>query len=157
MKTIRQVRMIQLVMVLALLLLTGACGNARASSGVQLELGSQGDQLAFTQTTLKANAGEPVTVVFKNSSKALQHNWVLVQGDDSVARQVSEAALVAGLEQGAIPADQANILAHTQLLQSGETETLIFTAPTEPGAYTYLCTFPGHYLVGMKGTLVVEP
>jgi len=157
MKTMTQAPMIKLVMFLMALLLTSACSNARASSGVQVELSSQGDQLAFTQTTLQANAGEEVTVVFKNSSKALQHNWVLVKGDDRVAKQVSEKALAAGLEQLMIPAGATDILAHTNLLQSGETAKLTFTAPTEPGDYTYLCTFPGHYLVGMKGTLVVEP
>ena len=157
MKTMTQAPMIKLVLFLMALLLTSACSNARASSGVQVELSSQGDQLAFNQTMVKANAGEEVTVVFKNNSKALHHNWVLVKGDDSVAKQVSEEALTAGLEQQMLPADKANILAHTNLLKSGETAKLTFTAPTEPGDYTYLCTFPGHYLVGMKGTLVVEP
>jgi azurin len=79
-----------------------------------------------------------------------------VQGDDHVAKQVSEDALTAGLEQQAIPADKSEILAHTNLVKSGESVKVTFTAPTEPGDYTYLCTFPGHYLMGMKGTLVVE-
>jgi azurin len=156
MKTIIQTPMIKLVLLLVALLLTSACSNARASSGVQLELSAQGDQVAFTQTTLKATASESVSLVFKNSSKALQHNWVLVQGDDHVAKQVSEDALTAGLEQQAIPADKSEILAHTNLVKSGESVKVTFTAPTEPGDYTYLCTFPGHYLMGMKGTLVVE-
>ncbi|HEU5090712.1 MAG TPA: plastocyanin/azurin family copper-binding protein, partial [Roseiflexaceae bacterium] len=31
-----------------------------------------------------------------------------------------------------------------------------FKAPA-PGTYTFLCTYPGHYAAGMKGTLTVEP
>lgn len=155
MKKILQAPLIKLVLFLVALLVTSACSNAHASSGVQVELSSQDDQLAFTQTMLNANAGESVTVVFKNSSKALQHNWVLVNGDDTVAKQVSEATLVSGPEQ-LLRADQANIVAHTNLLQSGEIAKLTFTAPTAPGQYTYLCTFPGHYQLGMKGTLRVE-
>lgn len=143
-----------------LLLLTviglSACDRARAS-GVTLELSSQGDQLAFNQTTFQVNSGEALTVIFRNRSKALQHNWVLVKGDDEVADQVSETALTAGLAQEAILVDNAQVLAHTKLIPSGEVATISFTAPTEPGSYTYLCTFPGHYLIGMKGTLVVNP
>ena len=29
-------------------------------------------------------------------------------------------------------------------------------APTAPGDYVYLCTFPAHYQVGMHGTLTVK-
>lgn len=50
-----------------------------------------------------------------------------------------------------------HLLIYTKLLKSGETDTVIFATPAEAGEYTYLCTFPGHYLMGMKGTLVVEP
>jgi plastocyanin len=31
-----------------------------------------------------------------------------------------------------------------------------FGAPAKPGSYTYLCTFPGHFVAGMKGVLVVK-
>ena len=32
---------------------------------------------------------------------------------------------------------------------------LRFTAPTKPGTYSYVCTFPGHWIL-MKGTMVVK-
>lgn len=155
-KVIKASNGVKVVLLFLALLGLGACGRARAS-GVTLELSSQGDQLAFDQTTFQVNSGTALTVIFRNRSKALQHNWVLVKGDDGVADQVSETALTAGLAQEAILIDNAQVLAHTKLLQSGETATISFMAPTEPGAYTYLCTFPGHYLSGMKGTLVVNP
>jgi uncharacterized cupredoxin-like copper-binding protein len=31
-----------------------------------------------------------------------------------------------------------------------------FTAPQAPGEYPFICTFPGHYAIGMKGVLVVR-
>jgi len=147
---------VNVVLLLLTVLGLSACDRARAS-GVTLELSSQGDQLAFNQTTFQVSRGEALTLIFRNRSKALKHNWVLVKGDDGVADQVSETALTAGLAQEAILVDNAQVLAHTKLLQSGEAATINFTAPTEPGSYTYLCTFPGHYLIGMKGTLVVNP
>jgi azurin len=156
MESITRARGIKFAMILLVLLWLSACGKARASS-VTLELSSQEDQLAFTTAILQAKVGEAMTITFNNKSKALQHNWVLVKGGDDVAQQVSEAAVIAGLEQEALLANNENVLAHTALLKSGETATLTFRAPAEPGQYIYLCTFPGHYLVGMKGTLVVEP
>jgi uncharacterized cupredoxin-like copper-binding protein len=31
-----------------------------------------------------------------------------------------------------------------------------FTVPKKPGVYTFICTFPGHFAGGMKGTLTVK-
>ena len=33
--------------------------------------------------------------------------------------------------------------------------TIWIKAPTQPGRYPYLCTFPGHWMV-MNGELIVE-
>jgi azurin len=48
------------------------------------------------------------------------------------------------------------VLASTKMAGGGETVEVTFTAPKEPGEYLYICTFPGHYLAGMKGVLVVK-
>jgi azurin len=47
-----------------------------------------------------------------------------------------------------------DILAATRLLDPGQKETLKLTAPSEPGDYEYVCTFPGHHMV-MWGRLIV--
>ncbi len=43
----------------------------------------------------------------------------------------------------------------TETIQSGQSEKLRFIA-AKAGAYTYLCTVPGHEEAGMKGTLTVR-
>jgi len=43
----------------------------------------------------------------------------------------------------------------TEVAKPGETVEVTFTAPEEPGAYTYLCTYPGHWAT-MQGTMRVE-
>ena len=48
-----------------------------------------------------------------------------------------------------------DVLAFAPVLDPTERYVLEFTAPTEPGEYTYVCTVPGHWRV-MYGTLVVE-
>ena len=83
------------------------------------------------------------------------HNFVVVQPGTS--NEVGSAALNLGLnaeKMNYVP-NSANVLNHTKLLQPGTAETIYFVAPTKPGNYTYVCTFPGHYTV-MLGTLKVE-
>ncbi|MBI5766279.1 MAG: hypothetical protein HZA93_00675 [Verrucomicrobia bacterium] len=48
------------------------------------------------------------------------------------------------------------VLATIGLLGPNETGEASFTAPTEPGEYPFLCSFPAHCQIGMKGVLVVK-
>ena len=50
------------------------------------------------------------------------------------------------------PGSEKDVLAHTKLLGPGESDTITFTAPFIPGDYVYLCSFPGHYAQGTKGS-----
>jgi azurin len=122
---------------------------------VTLEIGSDGDAMAYNKTTLKCKAGEIVKLVFTNNSKSsnLQHNWVLVQaGKES---DVDQAGIAAGQENGWIPQGHPAVIAHTKLVDPGQSETIYFQAPTQKGEVPYICTFPGHSMV-MKGKLIVE-
>ena len=42
-----------------------------------------------------------------------------------------------------------------KLVNGGESGSASFAAPPA-GTYTFLCTFPGHFVAGMKGTLTVK-
>ena len=142
---------------LALLPVTLAgCGSSDGGENVTaLEIGCNGDELAFDRAALQAPAGASVALTFTNRSSHHQHNWVLVNGTDEEAMAVYEAALVAGPKNNWLPANHAHILVHTPLLASGTNATVRFQAPERAGDYRYLCTFPGHFLAGMKGTLTV--
>jgi azurin len=48
------------------------------------------------------------------------------------------------------------VLKATRLVQRGESDRIEFTAPTTPGEYTFVCTFPGHW-VRMYGVMLVVP
>jgi len=54
------------------------------------------------------------------------------------------------------PNFEDNIIASTAMLGNGESDTVTFTVPEEPGEYTFICTFPGHYAGGMVGKLIVQ-
>jgi uncharacterized cupredoxin-like copper-binding protein len=54
------------------------------------------------------------------------------------------------------PGREGDILAHIELLGPRKSGEVSFTAPTTPGDYTFLCTFPAHYQAGMHGILTVK-
>ena len=120
---------------------------------------SGNDQMKFSVTTMEAQAGQPLKVVFKNvgtmPKASMGHNWALLaKGTDPV--KLMEAGFAAAATDY-IPPDMAHqVIAKTKILGPGESETLTFNAPSEPGSYEYICSFPGHFAIGMKGTLTVK-
>ncbi|HVZ65121.1 MAG TPA: plastocyanin/azurin family copper-binding protein [Lacunisphaera sp.] len=117
------------------------------------------DSMKFNLNRIEAKAGQDVTVSLTNMGAmlkaAMAHNWILLKkGVDPKA--FTDAAVMAA-KSDYIPADKADqIIAHTKLLGPKETDEIKFKAPTEPGEYTFLCSFPAHYLAGMHGVLVVK-
>ena len=118
------------------------------------------DTMKFDVTEIKARPGEKLSVTLINIGTtpkfSMGHNWVLVAADTPM-----EAFLVASAEAATsdyVPQGEhkARILAVTKLLGPGERDTVTFEAPTTPGSYPFLCSFPGHYQVGMRGMLIVE-
>jgi azurin len=153
-------RMIMVAILVGASLLISACGGGAApatssgdGSGV-LQLGSDGEGLAFKPNALTASPGQKVTVKFKNNSSAQQHNWILIKGGPDVAQQVATAGLTAGADKGYLVADPATIIANTTLSSAGQTLEVSFTAP-DAGTYIFLCTVPGHFPL-MQGTLTVK-
>lgn len=115
-----------------------------------------GKNLTFAQRTLKVQPGEPIEFTLSNPD-VVPHNWALLQ--PGTLRRVGEMAnrLVADPEAAArhyIP-HTSDVLYYTDVVSPGDTFTIYFRAPEEPGRYPYLCTFPGHWMV-MNGELIVE-
>ena len=145
------------VVALASALALTACGGSTGPTdggGANLNVSTAGEALQFAPAALSATAGQQVKVTFKNGSAAQKHNWVLVKGSEADAQKVDDAGATAGDAAGYIPTDP-NIVASVKLLNGGESGTASFAAPAA-GSYVFLCTFPGHYVAGMKGTLTVK-
>lgn len=118
-----------------------------------------GDTMKFTLTEIHAKPGEALAVTLKNVGTvpkfSMGHNWVLIAlGTDMEA--FASAASEAATTDYVPAAFKGQILAETKLLGPDESDTAYFHAPTQPGHYPFLCTFPGHFQVGMKGDLIVE-
>jgi len=114
--------------------------------------------LMFDTKSFTVKAGQPVKLTFENKASLPQpHNWIVGKIGSKEKLIASGNAMVTdpqGMAKGYIP-DIPEIIAHTKLLQPGQTETIEFTAPAEAGEYPYICSFPGHSVM-MQGTMVVE-
>jgi azurin len=142
--------------ILVLLLTTSV--TSAAPEGRLVEL-TGNDQMKYNLATITAKPGEVLHVRIKSvgtiPKAAMGHNFVLLaKGTDPKAFTTAAAN---AYETGYIPAEfKAKVLASTTLVGPGESADVTFKAPAAPGTYTFLCSFPGHFLAGMKGTLVVK-
>ncbi len=132
--------------------------QAKKAAGRTIELTGD-DTMKYNVTTIPAKPGEQLTVKLTNKGTmpkmAAAHNFVLLkQGTDLNA--FTTAAVMAGAAADYIPAKfKDQVIASTKLAGPGETVETSFKAPTAPGTYQYICSFPGHFAT-MKGTLVVK-
>ena len=117
------------------------------------------DTMKYSVTKIEASPGQKVTVELKSEGVApktvMTHNWILLNaGEDPNA--YSMAAISAKAEDYQPKALASKVLASIKGLGPKETGKVTFTAPTKPGSYPYLCTFPAHCMAGMRGVLVVK-
>lgn len=109
--------------------------------------------------SIMAQPGETLHITLTTRSSmpaaAMSHNWILLTQAADPDAFVNAA--IRAKDNSYIPLDLENeIIAHTDLASGGETVEVTFTAPEQPGEYVFLCSFPGHYVGGMKGTLIVQ-
>lgn len=119
-----------------------------------LKLGTK-PGLKYDVTNFEIKAGSKVRLIFNNNDD-MTHNVVIVAPGS--ADEVATLSLKLGLkgsELNYVPVS-SKVLFHTALLQPGTSESIYFVAPSTPGEYTFVCTFPGHASV-MRGIIKVVP
>ena len=125
-----------------------SCGPGTVSITVY----PKGNEMAYSTTEFTVKAGQKVTLVMNNTAtmEAMKHN-VVILNDESKAEEVGLAALT---KSDYIP-DHPAIIVATPMADAGQSTSVQFTAPSKPGKYLYICTYPGHYSM-MRGTMVVQ-
>lgn len=117
------------------------------------------DNMRFDVDEIEAAAGETIRIKFTVKSDmppaAMQHNLAILDKDADVDAFVNASTSAKDNEYIA-PDMEDQVVATTKMLAGGETDTIEFTVPEAPGNYEFVCTFPGHFMAGMKGTLVVN-
>jgi azurin len=115
------------------------------------------DTMKYSVTAITATPGEAVHIKLTNKGTmpkmAAAHNFVLLKKGTDVSA-FTTAAVMAGQTDYIPPKFTEQVLASTKLAGPGETVETDFKAPTVPGTYDFLCSFPGHFAT-MKGTLTV--
>jgi azurin len=157
----------RLPLVTALVALAAAgCGQkdsssqaAAAPAGPRVIEITAGDTMKYDVTAIQAAPGEDLKVILTNTGtqpkEVMGHNWVLLKAGSDVA--AFDAAALNSKDTGYIPAALGDeMIAHIDLLGPRKSGEVDFKAPTAPGDYPFLCTFPAHYQTGMKGFLTVK-
>lgn len=132
--------------------------TAAAKAGRTVEL-TASDTMKYDKAEITAKPGETLRVVLKNAGMmpklVAAHNFVLLKaGSDAAA--FSTAAFNARDTDFIPPSLKTSVIANTGLAGPGETVEITFKVPAKAGNYPYLCSFAGHFALGMKGTLVVK-
>lgn len=118
-----------------------------------------GDNMKFNINSIEVSPGEEIKVVLTNigtqPKDVMGHNWVLLKKDVDAAAY-DQAAAQAKTEGYEPKAEADKVLASIKLLGPKQSDEVTFKAPMEKGDYTFLCSFPAHFQVGMRGTLTVK-
>jgi uncharacterized cupredoxin-like copper-binding protein/glucose/arabinose dehydrogenase len=110
--------------------------------------------LKYNAASFDVKAGSHVRLEFANVSDML-HNVVIVKPGAST--RVADAALKLGLDGTRlqfVPRSD-DVLFNSALLEPQKSEAIYFEAPSAPGDYAFICTFPGHATT-MQGVLRVR-
>lgn len=126
------------------------CGSG--SDAVTITITPDGNNMTYATTTFEVSAGQQVTLIMDNTATipVMKHNVVILK-DKNAIQAVGQAAITVATY---IP-DHPAIIAATPIADPGQQTQTTFTAPSEPGEYVYICTFPGHYIT-MQGVMVVR-
>ena len=113
------------------------------------------EEMRYDLPHFAVEAGKSVQIVLENHD-LMPHNLVVTVPD--ALKEVAQLGLQAGPNNGwkglqYVP-ESDKVLQATQMVPANQQATLTFDAPTEPGEYPYVCTFPQHWY-RMYGVMVV--
>lgn len=114
------------------------------------------EAMKYDVTTFNVKAGQAVEIIFTNPD-AMQHNIVFVQAGAMERVGIAADKMMMddkGAEKNYVPA-LPDVLFASPLVNPDQTFKLNFKAPSKPGEYPFVCTFPGHWRL-MNGVMIVE-
>ena len=139
---------LSLVALLVVVPFLSACGGGSSAGSGPAELTvTSTDDFKFEPAVLTVKTGTEVTLTFKNGG-AVEHSFKLLKPDAELEHVLEET------EEEHIDEE---LLVDIHEIEGGASETLTFTAPAEPGEYTFACLVPGHAQAGEVGMLNVVP
>lgn len=127
-----------------------APGAAPAPAGevTKIKIGVIPAVMKFDKAEIEVKAGAKVVLLFVNEKCPLQHNLIITKPGtkDKVGAEADKLlADPNALKNNYVPASTDVLIKGNKLIGIGQSDLIEFTAPTEPGDYPILCTFPGHW------------
>jgi azurin len=116
------------------------------------------DTMKYNLATIEAKVGETIKIVLINNGtlpkEAMGHNLVVLKpGTDGAA--FCAAAMTAKDKEYIPDSMKGQVVAHTALLGPKKSDEIVLK-DLKAGEYPYVCSFPAHFAVGMKGVLIVK-
>jgi putative heme-binding domain-containing protein len=127
-----------------------------AELGVRvIRIGTVFEKMSYDLDVVAVRAGKPVEFVLENSD-LMPHNFVIVRPGalEEVGMYSETHAQDPAFARAQFVPRSDQVLAASDLLQPRQSQRLPFTAPSEPGVYPFVCTYPGHWR-RMYGALYV--
>jgi putative heme-binding domain-containing protein len=113
------------------------------------------EEMRYDVPWFAVEAGRDIQVVLKNED-LMPHNLVFTTPGSLQDVAIEGSALGPKIGESGkqyVPASP-NVVFASKMVASEKFERMTFKAPSEPGEYPYVCTFPGHWL-RMYGVMVV--
>ncbi len=118
------------------------------------------ERMRYSVDHFAVTVGQPVKILFTNPD-ATDHNLVIVRPGalEEVGMAANEMARdPRNANSDFIPRSKRELILQASPMigptRDARVDVLRFTAPSEPGIYPFVCTFPGHWVV-MKGEMIV--
>ncbi len=115
------------------------------------------ENMRFDKEMFKIRTGKKIRLIFKNTgapaNTTMAHNVVILKKGTDIA-DFADAVHNAKDEQYVPSSVEPLMIAHTKLVNGGDSDTVDFTI-SQPGVYDYICSFPGHWGT-MQGKIVAE-
>ncbi|GAA4320150.1 hypothetical protein GCM10023143_34120 [Compostibacter hankyongensis] len=126
-------------MLAVLLAASFLCGKAKAQE-IQLKAVAG---LHYDKVRFRVSPGTQIKLTLSNTDD-MDHNLVITRpGARMKVVKAAEALGAKGPGISFIPTSQ-DVLWHIPTVRPGETLSVTFTAPRQPGVYPYVCTYPAH-------------
>ena len=129
-------RKLLLITLLLIPLFGSACIPGAPSSKINLEM----TDFTFTPSQFTIQAGD-LTTLHVSHQGLVEHDFIIMKLNTEVGGHFNEE-------------DRPNVYWEIDV-QPGDSQTITFTAPGEPGTYQIVCGMAGHVEAGMIGTLEV--
>ncbi|MFN7627059.1 MAG: PA14 domain-containing protein, partial [Pirellula sp.] len=120
-----------------------------------IAIGTVVERMNYDKEQIVVEAGKSVEVRFSNIDN-MPHNFVIVTPGslEEVGLKAEASAQDADARDRNFVPKSDKVLLASKLLNAGESQSLSFDVPKEPGMYPYVCTYPGHWR-RMFGVLIV--